>query len=222
MGGIKNHESIEIIDILRYIQPALAYNLRVRACPDRTIQMKRQRSLIDDSIYSVFITTTIIQWIPVFKDMDIAKECLRLFEYYRNELNLSIFAYALLPNHLHAIIKSSSKGDISVFMRKWKSLSAKSIIDLCQIKHEKWLDEFRNNAVKYKITGQFYQVWMPRYDDFAIRNERELLIKLNYIHSNPLKHNLVEEAMDYPFSSLKDYMGEQNGFVKIDGGQGKP
>jgi REP element-mobilizing transposase RayT len=185
--------------------------------------MKRQRHLIDDSAYPVFITTTIIRWLPVFSEVQIAKESLCLLESIRSEMDISVIAYVLMPSHLHAIIKSLKKGDISVFMKKWKSQSARIILEYCRTDQAGWLSQFEENARQYiRLENQKYQVWMPRFDDYAIRNTRQLLIKLNYIHGNPLRDNLVRECVDYPYSSMRDYMGGTNGFIKIECGQGKP
>jgi REP element-mobilizing transposase RayT len=93
--------------------------------------MKRRGYLIDDSICPVFVTTTVVQWIPVFGDKIIADETLRIFEQIRAELNVVIIAYVLMPSHFHAIAKTACKGDLSILMRKWKSVSAKAILQRC-------------------------------------------------------------------------------------------
>lgn len=178
--------------------------------------MKRGRALINDSVYPVFVTTTIVQWIPVFSDKSIAVEVLNLLETERIELGITIFAYVLMPSHFHAILKSIQKGDISVFMRRWKAKSARIILAHCLNNHKNWIVRFADNVRDYKITPrQNHQVWMSRFDDFLMRNEKELIIKLNYIHSNPIKQNLVENMVDYRYSSYLDYENGKNGFVKI-------
>jgi putative transposase len=39
--------------------------------------------------------------------------------------------------------------------------------------------------------------------------------KLNYIHQNPVQPGFVDNAIDYPYSSARDYSGEK-GLVKIE------
>lgn len=185
--------------------------------------MKRKRNLIEDSAYPLFITTTIIRWLPVFSDTEIAVESLRLFESLRIEMNMTVFAYCLMPSHIHAIMKSARMRDISIFMRRWKSLSAKIIIDRSTPFHPEWIMQFEENARHYKVRkDQNHQVWMPRFDDFAIRDDKQFEVKVNYIHGNPLRDGLVENWEDYPYSSIKDYLEGKNGFITIDCGQGKP
>jgi putative transposase len=125
-------------------------------------KMKRKRTLIDDSGYPLFITTTIVRWLPIFSDSRLAIESLRLFENLRNKINMSIFGYCLMPSHFHAIMKSTKIGDISIFMRQWKSLSARIIIDHYARRHQEWITQFEENARNYKARDdQHHQVWMP-------------------------------------------------------------
>jgi putative transposase len=179
--------------------------------------MKRKRTIIDDSVYPLFITSTIVRWLPVFSNPELAVDVLKLFEQLRDEMKMAIFAYCLMPSHIHTIIESAKKGDVSIFMRKWKSLSARIIINYGNGSNPGWITQFEENALEYKVRkDQSRQVWMPRFDDFAIRNKREFEIKANYIHGNPVRSGLVENCEDYPYSSIKDYLGEKNGFIRIE------
>jgi len=183
--------------------------------------MKRKRYIIDDSQYPIFVTTTIIDWVPVFKQPIIAEQALKLFENLRDELKISTIAYALMPSHLHAIIKTPHKGDLSIFMQKWKSLSARHIIQFSRDHRNSWLVKFRNSTIAHnRQLRQQFQVWQPRFDDFAIRKPDQVLVKANYIHGNPVKDGLVVAPEDYPYSSIHDYIGKPNGYITIDIWQG--
>ncbi len=46
------------------------------------------------------------------------------------------------------------------------------------------------------------QVW-HNYGDTCITYERSYLARLHYVHTNPVKHGLVEDAVDYPFCSYR-------------------
>jgi putative transposase len=179
--------------------------------------MKRKRYLIDDSSYPIFITTTISKWLPVFQDSEIAIKCLDLLESLRAELNISIFAYALMPSHFHGIIKTSAKGDISIFMKRWKALSAKLIMERCSTNNPDWVFIFQQCVTQFKRPSSMkHQIWQPRFDDFAIRTEKQFLTKLNYIHGNPIKHGLAAECQDYPYSSIHDYLGGKNRYITVE------
>lgn len=90
------------------------------------------------------------------------------------------------------------------------------IIDNCKSFHSEWIDKFSHSAKIYKKpNSQTHQVWQPRFDEKVIRDDDEFLAKLNYMHGNPLKHNLVDDCEDYPYSSYADYNGGKNEFVSV-------
>ena len=179
--------------------------------------MKRRHYLVDDSVFPIFMTTTITKWIPLFSDSGLAVRALAILEKVREEYKASFIAYVLMPNHIHAIIKTSSKGDLSMIIKRWKALSARLIINFCETSYPDWLAVFGNSAREYKRTPQMnYQVWQPRFDEFAIRTEKQILTKINYIHRNPLKHQVVDRIEDYPYSSVHDYLGAKNRYLKVE------
>jgi putative transposase len=61
-------------------------------------------------------------------------------------------------------------------------------------------------------------VWQRKYYSFNIRSEKKLFEKLAYMHKNPIKAGLVEDACDWPYSSARWYaegksVGVAIGFV---------
>jgi hypothetical protein len=91
------------------------------------------------------------------------------------------------------------------------------IIEGCRPNCPEWLAGFKAASQEYSRNSPMeYQVWQPRFDEFAIRNREQLGVKLKYIHGNPMKHHLVENAEDYPYSSIHDYLGNKNQYLKID------
>jgi len=53
----------------------------------------------------------------------------------------------------------------------------------------------RKNLVGDKL------LWNKRFDDLVITTEKQFLIKLDYIHNNPVKRGLVERPDKWRFSS---------------------
>ena len=45
-------------------------------------------------------------------------------------------------------------------------------------------------------------IWQKRYYEHTIRNEKDMLEKLQYMHQNPVKHSYVEEAEQWEYSSF--------------------
>src|SRR5210317_1697727 len=108
--------------------------------------MKRGRAQIDDSKYPLFVTTTITEFIPVFRDTELAKSTLQLLDERRMVHDMRIYAYVLMLNHLHAIIRAPKQGESSRFIASWKSLSARLIL---QSVSSQWRSVFAEAARRY-------------------------------------------------------------------------
>jgi hypothetical protein len=59
---------------------------------------------------------------------------------------------------------------------------------------------------------------MDEYYDYVIRDEKDLVKHLDYIHNNPVKRGLVEKAEDYLWSSANSKF--ENDLEKIMSGSG--
>jgi putative transposase len=165
--------------------------------------MKRGRSKIDYSVYPLFITTTITDHIPVFRDHELARRVLHLLEERRQYHEMHIYAYVLMPSHFHAITKAPQRGETSRFMASWKSLAAREILNLAD---SSWLEAFAAAATKYKEPGRkSHKVWMTRFDDLALYDQNTFATKFEYIHNNPVKAGLVKAPEDYAFCSAGFY-----------------
>ncbi len=49
-------------------------------------------------------------------------------------------------------------------------------------------------------------IWQRRFWEHQIRDEKDLHTHLDYIHYNPVKHNLVENVADWPYSTFHRYV----------------
>jgi len=49
-------------------------------------------------------------------------------------------------------------------------------------------------------------IWQHKYYSFNIHSEMKLREKLSYMHENPVTAGLVEEAVDWAFSSARWYL----------------
>ncbi|MEW5701706.1 MAG: hypothetical protein AB1792_05700 [Candidatus Zixiibacteriota bacterium] len=163
--------------------------------------MKRGRANIDDSAYPLFVTTTITDFIPVFRDPVLARSALELFERQRQLHDMTIYAYVLMLNHFHAIARASHRGETSRFIGAWKSLTAQIVIDSVS---GEWRSAFADAARTYgEPKRKQHKVWVSRFDDVALYTPEVFGVKLEYIHGNPVRAGLVECAEDYAYSSAR-------------------
>jgi len=71
-----------------------------------------------------------------------------------------------------------------------------------------WYAGKNNKKIKY------FKVWQDGNDAQEIHTTAFLEEKMNYIHHNPVKSELVANPEDYLYSSARDYAGEK-GLVEI-------
>jgi len=57
---------------------------------------------------------------------------------------------------------------------------------------------------------------MHRFDDQVIRNNKMFWTKLKCIHNNPVKAGIVKRAIDYKYSSARNYILQDHSVIFVD------
>ena len=60
------------------------------------------------------------------------------------------------------------------------------------------------------------KLWMHRFDDEVIRNNKMFWTKLKYIHNNPVKAGLVTKEEEYKYSSARNYINQDHSILFVD------
>jgi putative transposase len=152
-----------------------------------------------------FVTTTVTDWQPIFLNENIANMALNQLSETTRFYNVSIVAYCLMPSHLHAILNMENIRILSNIIGSFKSLSSR------KIKHQ-----FPDSITGLLDSKGLFQFWKPRFDDFIIRDMEQLRVKMNYIHENPVRAKLVENATDWKYSSASDWVLSEKGIIEVD------
>lgn len=152
-----------------------------------------------------FVTTTVTEWIPVFADAAPARRALVQLVEACKIYETSVVAYVLMPSHLHALLGTRQNERLSQLMRSFKSLSSKLVKETAS----------EDLIRRLSISGK-YALWQPRFDELTIYSEKQLKIKIEYIHNNPVKDGIVQDAASYPFSSAGAWLSDIPGIVPID------
>jgi putative transposase len=107
----------------------------------------------------------------------------RVLEEAKDREPLPIFAYTVMPNHWHFVVRPESDSQLSEFFR-W----------LTHTHTMRWHAHFHTQG-----TGHLYQ---GRFKAFPIEDDEHLLAVLRYVERNPLRASLVERAEDWKYGSL--------------------
>jgi len=173
----------------------------------------RSRYKILDTNRSFFITSTIQNWIPIFTSERYFNHLIEAIKYNQENKDLEIFAYVIMPNHFHMICRSEKLSNV---ISSIKSYSAKNIIkELETDKKFELLKLFEDIKMKHK-TDRKYQIWQEGFHPQEIMSDKIFYQKIEYIHYNPIRNNLVDDYLDWRYSSAIDFYTGKEGAIKLD------
>ncbi len=159
-----------------------------------------------------FVTSTIVNGIPVFVNEDYYKILINALKFYQINNGLLIYAYVLIENQFNLII---SNENVSKIMQSFKKYTAKEIISrLQEDKKYSILKEFRDVKPDYKITS-LHQIWQEGFNPEEIISLKMLYQKIEYIHNKPVRKNLVFNPEDWEYSSAANYLFGSKEILKI-------
>ncbi len=107
---------------------------------------------------------------------------------------LDVVAIVLLPDHLHALWALPA-GDDRYSMR-WRWI--KREFTRQWLTHGGAEQRRRPSRLRQRRRG----LWQRRFWEHTIRDESDLEAHFDYIHYNPVKHQLVQRPRDWPWSSF--------------------
>ena len=132
-------------------------------------------------------------------------------QYCQKEKGLIIYAWVLMTNHMHIIVGSNGLNKVSDIMRDFKKFTSKEIIRTLLVESTESRREWMLNRFEYagkndkKIKN--YLFWQEGNDVQENYLNDYFNQKLNYIHENPVRAEIVNREEDYRYSSAIDWAG---------------
>jgi putative transposase len=109
-----------------------------------------------------------------------------------------IDAWVLLPDHLHCIwTLPSNDADFGI---RWAMIK-RFVTKQCgpSLYRDEWMTESKWRRKESTI-------WQRRFWEHQIRNCQDYEMHMDYIHYNPVKHNLAARVCDWPYSTFHRYV----------------
>ncbi|MCP4139860.1 MAG: transposase [Chloroflexi bacterium] len=169
---------------------------------------------LHDSEHLYFLTASIIGWKDVLSIPIYRKIVLDSLVWLRKEKRMYLYAFVIMPNHLHLILKPINKS-IGQLLQEFGSFTAHTILkELRKEKRMKLLSFFHEQR---RDPRHQHSIWQ----DIQAKNifsQKVLEQKMEYIHQNPLRKgwNLVKNRADYPYSSACFYDNDENPIIEVD------
>ena len=130
----------------------------------------------------------------IFEDEEDSAKFIETIRLYKAISGYKLFAYCLMGNHLHLLLKIE-EDDLSLALKRISS------------SYVYWYNR------KYYRRGHLFQ---DRFKSEPVEDDAYFLTVLRYIHQNPIKAGIVKNIGEYSFSSYNDYIIEERGLVDID------
>jgi len=105
----------------------------------------------------------------------------------KQEMQFEIYAYCLMTNHVHILLKEHNMGDISVIMKRLLT------------RYAGWFNR------KYTRSGALIA---NRYKSQPVEIDEYLLSLIRYIHQNPIRAKIETQIDKYKWSSYTEYIHE--------------
>jgi putative transposase len=120
----------------------------------------------------------------------------RCLEQTRRRFGLTIYAYVVMPEHVHLLVSEPERGELDAAIRALKLAVSK--------------------RMKPRDFDGPFRFWQSRYYDRNIRNNEEFGRKRQYTHRNPVKRGLCASPEDWPWSSFLHYATGAESVVEIE------
>lgn len=149
--------------------------------------MKPKRIVLDKAVYHITVRGNQKQ--KTFLEEADFLNYLKILKHYKKKYSFKLYAYCLMPNHVHLVLEIKNGKDLSKIMQG------------INLTYTIYFNK------KYQKVGH---LWQGRYKSRIIQKDKYLLDCIEYVELNPVRSKLVENPFDYPWSSWRERFGKEN------------
>lgn len=145
---------------------------------------RQARKISQSGIYHVIMRG--INQQTIFEDDEDYTKFLQILSDCKAISEFKLFAYCLMSNHIHILIKP----EIEPLEQIFKRIGSRFVY---------WYN------IKYKRQGHLFQ---DRFKSESVEDDSYFLTVVRYIHQNPVKAGVCGRVQNYKFSSFSDYIND--------------
>jgi putative transposase len=151
-------------------------------------EQRRRRIRLETAAYAesgrVFsVTVSTAPKAPIFSDVAFGLGCVQLLRELRASLGNPVYAYCLMPDHVHLLLGVSQASSLGKIVGTWKS-------------HCYRLRRRRGNSARF---------WQRSFYDHGLRTDEDLNAAALYILHNPVRARLVQDFHNYPLCGSLEF-----------------
>ena len=160
-----------------------------------------------------FITATITEWRPLLAEPRARDILLRDLEFYRVKYGCRILAYVIMPEHYHLIIDFQRPEDLHRWLH---DLQLRTGNEIAKRLRDTALPEEPATYARHANGTSKLAVWKEQARALGIISDVVIRTKIDYVHNNPVKRNLVDDPSLWPWSSWRNYCLDDDTVFCID------
>ena len=147
----------------------------------RQIRLPAETYAESGRVFSVTVGTA--PKAPIFDDLAFGKECVQLLHGLRASLGNPVYAFCLMPDHVHLLLGVGRGSPLGEIVGAWKSR--------CYLLRRR--------------RGHDERFWQRGYYDHGLRTTGDLKAAALYILHNPVRAGLVQDFHHYPLCGSLEF-----------------
>jgi putative transposase len=133
----------------------------------------------------------------------------------RERRNLALWAYVLMPEHVHIIVwPRDARYEVRLIRTALKVPVQRKALRYLREQAPEFLEKLRDEQPNGEVHYRFWQRGGGY--DRNVHDPATLRQMIDYIHLNPVRRGLVEQATDWPWSSARYYADLDNVLIPMD------
>jgi putative transposase len=163
-----------------------------------------------DGVY--FLTLTVTDWIDLFTRPVYKQIIIESLKYCMCNKGLDLYAYVIMPSHLHLIAATNKGFKLPEIIRDFKKYTSKKLVQCIKDNPEsrkEWMLERFSLAADRINRGVNYKLWQDGFHPVELATNKMIDQRLEYLHNNPVEEEIVENPEDFLYSSAGNYCGRK-------------
>ena len=149
----------------------------------------------------------------LFRNEDNFSYFLQKFDYYIS-LVAHTFAYCLMPNHFHFLLRI--KDEKTIIDGAFQKFGTFGKLTIQRFVSKQFSNLFSSYTQSYnKVYFRKGSLFMPNFKNNLIENSTYLSNVMIYIHMNPVLHGFVNDPGDWKYSSFNAYFGNRKTKISV-------
>ncbi len=162
--------------------------------------LRRKLKRYETPNHARYLTFSCYRRLPLFKNDKIKQVFVDQLDLTRQRLDFILYAWVIMPEHVHLLLMPNlESATVRQILHALKRPVSENIL-------ARWRRLDAGILTKLTDTQNNPHFWQPGggYDRNIFTTD-ELLEKIQYIHTNPVRRGLVKHETDWPWSSARWY-----------------